>query len=38
MICSFTNHVLAQIALLRYGKETKTCKTDVYLLARQLGD
>ena len=38
LICSFTNHVLAQIALLRYGKETKTCKTDVYLLERQLGD
>ena len=31
MICSFMNHVLAQIALLRYEK-------DVYLLARQLGD
>ena len=28
MLCSFTNQVLAQHVLVRYWKETKTCKAD----------
>ena len=36
MSCFFTEQVLAQLDLLKRWKETAACKTDVYLLLKQL--
>merc|ERR1712061_394248 len=38
MSCSFTNHVLGQLDLLRNWKETKAYKNDVYLLPKALDE
>merc|ERR1712127_1174894 len=38
MSCSFTNQVLAQLALLKNWKETKAYSNDVYLLPKELDE
>merc|ERR1712054_389498 len=38
MSCSFTNQMLAQLDLLKNGKETKAYKNDVYLLPKDLDE